>query len=227
MAKVLFTAIVADMRNKLNGTVFSRNSSGAYVRTKVTPVNPQTPDQTIVRQRLGALSAQWRGLTDAERASWTAAAQNFPRTDQFGNTVILAGSALYVSMNTNLLTVASATIATAPAPAEIPEFIIFGVVADASVPTLTITYSLSVPSGFNVVVQATPQVSAGKSFVKNLYRQIQVDSSGAGTSAIIANYTAKFGALAAGQRIGLRVFLVNEVTGQAGVPSEMLVDVVP
>jgi hypothetical protein len=29
MAKVLFTAVVADMRNKLNGTVFSKNRYGA------------------------------------------------------------------------------------------------------------------------------------------------------------------------------------------------------
>ena len=44
MAKILTTAIVADIRNKLNGSVFSKNRYGAYVRTKVTPVNPQTDD---------------------------------------------------------------------------------------------------------------------------------------------------------------------------------------
>ena len=53
MAKIKMTAIVADMRNKLNGSVFSRNRGGAYIRTKVTPINPQTsvlhltPDENI------------------------------------------------------------------------------------------------------------------------------------------------------------------------------------
>ena len=52
MAKILMTAIVADIRNKLNGSVFSKNRYGAYVRTKVTPVNPQSTAQQNTRNNL-------------------------------------------------------------------------------------------------------------------------------------------------------------------------------
>ncbi len=63
MAKIKMTAIVADIRNKLNGTVFAKNRGGAYMRTKVTPVNRQTSDQSTVRNRLGSFAQGFRGLT--------------------------------------------------------------------------------------------------------------------------------------------------------------------
>lgn len=45
MAKIKFGMMMTDARGKLGGQVFSKNRSGSYVRTKVTPVNPQTTTQ--------------------------------------------------------------------------------------------------------------------------------------------------------------------------------------
>src|SRR5437867_2761155 len=116
MAKLLFTAVVADMRNKLNGTVFSKNRYGAYARTKVTPVNPQSTAQQNQRNTLSTNSAAWRGLTEAQRQSWIDGAINFPTTDIFGNSKILSGQALYVKFNNNLASIGVAPIDTAPTP---------------------------------------------------------------------------------------------------------------
>ena len=66
MAKIKMTAIVADMRNKLNGSVFSRNRGGAYIRTKVTPINPQTAAQVQARSLLTSLSQGFRSLSQAQ-----------------------------------------------------------------------------------------------------------------------------------------------------------------
>ena len=63
MAKIKLSAIVSEMRGKLNGSVFSKNRGGAYIRTKVTPVNPQSLAQGLVRATLTNLSQAWRGLT--------------------------------------------------------------------------------------------------------------------------------------------------------------------
>ena len=54
--KIKFGAIVVDGRNKIGGHVMSKNRAGAYMRTKVSPVNPRSLDQMSVRSRLSAIS---------------------------------------------------------------------------------------------------------------------------------------------------------------------------
>lgn len=220
MAKVLFTAIVADMRNKLNGTVFSKNRYGAYTRTKVTPVNPQSDYQQEVRGRFGAMSAAWRGLTEGERLSWTTAAASFPVIDIFGNSKILSGQALFNQLNINLQQAGQAQITTAPAPVAIPSLVSVGAVADNS-GLLEITGGLAaVPAGFTAVVFATPNYGAGISFVKNKFRLMSTVAAAATLNPYIGSskYALRFGALVVSQKISVKMFLVSNTTGQSGVP---------
>lgn len=226
MAKLLFTAVVAGMRNSLAGTVFSANRSGAYVRTKVTPINPQTGDQSLVRNRLASLASNWALLSEAERALWNAATVDYPRTDQFGQTYYMSGLNLYMSLNTNLETAGQNTI-NEPQPKELfPEYQLVSAVADASGQTFTLTMTDAVPAGWTLIVQATPQVSPGKTFVKNLFRQVDTKAAGsANPQAIGAGYIAKFGALATGYKIGIKTYIINNVSGQASVPTQLTVTV--
>jgi hypothetical protein len=53
--KVLFGAIVVDGRGKIGGHVMSKNRAGAFMRTKVTPINRKSSFQTGVRSRLAAI----------------------------------------------------------------------------------------------------------------------------------------------------------------------------
>jgi len=99
MAKVKFTAFMADARGKLNGTVFSKNRGGSYVRTKVTPSNPQTSFQSAVRQRLSSLSASFRALSASQILAWNNAVGDFLSTNIFGDTVTPSGLQLFVKLN--------------------------------------------------------------------------------------------------------------------------------
>jgi hypothetical protein len=222
MAKVLFTAVVADMRNKLNGSVFSKNRYGGYVRTKVTPVNPQTTAQANVRNRLATNSQAWRGLTEAERQSWIDAAPSFPMIDIFGNSKILSGSALYVKLNNNLVNISVTPIATAPAPTAIPSFILGTLTSAEGVPALSVTWTApDLTATQKVVFQATPNVGAGISFVKNKFRQIAVVAgSSSSPTDLLTAYQAVFGDPIATQKIFVRAFVIDTVTGQAGIPSQ-------
>lgn len=219
MAKVLFTAVVADMRNKLNGTVFSKNRYGAYTRTKVTPVNPQTTSQQNARNILATNSQNWRGITEAQRQSWIDAAPNFPFTDIFGNSKILSGQALYVKLNNNLNIVGELAIASAPTPVSIPAFSLTSVTADDSANTVIIAGTTPVPANFALVVQATPNVTAGKSFVKNLFRNTSIQAAAATSPYdISADYVALFGDPVLGMKVFVKCFLVSTISGQAGIP---------
>ena len=61
MAKIKFGMMMTDARGKLGGQVFSKNKGGAYVRTKVTPSNPQTIAQTTRRALFAAIWSEAGG----------------------------------------------------------------------------------------------------------------------------------------------------------------------
>src|SRR5690606_4000781 len=115
MAKIKFGMMMTDARGKLGGQVFSKNRGGAYVRTKVTPSNPQTLAQTIVRTNLGNISQLWNSLTTDQIAGWNSAVENWKSTDIFGDIKIPSGKNLFTKLNVNLLNT------TRPVVLDVPE----------------------------------------------------------------------------------------------------------
>lgn len=220
MAKILTTAIVADIRNKLNGSVFSKNRYGSYVRTKVTPVNPQTTAQQNVRNRLATNSQAWRGLTESQRQSWIDAAPSFPVTDIFGNTKILSGNALYVQLNNNLAALGLSAITTAPAPVAIPAITSFSLdIANSALAVEAGFAPTPVPANFAMILEATPQVSPSINFVKNKFRVVTiVDAAATSPKSFGTEYSAMFGVPVIGKKVFARVRMVSKTTGQAGIP---------
>lgn len=227
MAKILFTAFLADMRGKVNGTVFSKNRGGAYARTKVTPSNPQTSAQNLVRSRLTGFSQGWRGLTQAGRDAWNAAVGSFPRTNVFGNSKILSGHQLYIGLNSQLGAAGQTAISAPPVPVGASAITAFTGAASVGGTSFDVTFAPDpVPAGMSLIIDATEQVSAGKNNLNSLYRQIQVEAPAATSPAdIYAAYVAKFGALIQGQKIGIRGRLVNNTTGEVSgaVTNEVIV----
>lgn len=219
--KVLTTAIVADLRNKLNGTVFAKNRYGLYARTKVTPVNPRTTRQQQNRAVLGSNSSAWRGLTQNQRDAWIAAAPNFPVQDIFGNTHFLSGQALFVSLNNNLKNAGKSPLTLPPTPAAMPSATLLSVAAAAGSPALTAAFDIAAtPSGYSVMFKATPNIIPSKLFVKNRLRNIGVVAVSASSANLLTAWQAQFGTLIEGQRISVEAFLINETTGQASTPSQ-------
>lgn len=216
--KAKFGAIVVDGRGKLGGHVFSKNRGGSYMRTKVTPTNPQTSFQAAVRNRLTQFSQGWRGLTQAQRDAWNSAVGNFAKTDVFGDIKQPTGLNLYVKLNSNLDLISQGAISLPPLPSEVEAVLTISVVATVTGAVLDITYTPTpVPTDTTFVIEATAQVSPGKNFLKNEFRVLTINASAATSPADIASlYVARFGTLIEGQKIGVRMYPVNEVTGQKG-----------
>ena len=218
MAKIKLTAMVAEIRGKLNGTVFSRNSSGAYVRNKVTPVNPNTPFQSNVRADFTTVAQDWRDLTVAERNAWNQGVVAFSHTDIFGDNVPLSGFNLHQSLNLNLLAVGQAVITAPPLPGTVFNFTSASLAADFTLQTVTLTYAPAIPAGTSVLVKATAALSAGKSFVKSELRQIDIIlAADVSPFSIETEYIAKFGAVGAvGSKLFMELRAVDDTTGQGG-----------
>jgi len=215
MAKVKFSALVSDMRNKLNGSVFSKNRAGSYLRNKVTPVNPQSTAQVNVRNRFTVLSQNWRGLTDAQRLSWAAAVDSYKRTDIFGDLKTPSPLNLYMRINGNLQIVDVTPIDTAPVAGDTPQ--LTGLQASGIISASEIqidTNEGAVPANTAYVVDATPPVSAGVSFVKSQFRTIQILDAGTAMPADVwNNYVDRFGTPLAGQKVFIRVVAIDKTTG--------------
>ncbi len=227
MAKIKFSALVSDMRNKLNGSVMSKNRYGSYMRNKTTPVNPQTTFQQNARSALAANSQAWGGLTEAQRNGWKALAQELPFTDIFGDPKTLTGNSLFCKLNGNLNKIEETTVSAPPLKVAVPAtgaVTVAPTSAGGFLSGLTAnTFLGAIPAGFSMVVFATPGISPGVSFVKNQFRLI-----GFFTTAdlvpvdIFALYNTRFGTPAVGLKIFIRVALVSVDSGQQGLPSEGL-----
>ena len=220
--KIKFGAIVTDGRGKIGGHVASKNRAGAYMRTKVTPVNPQSSYQLGVRNRFTGLSQGWRGLTQAQRDAWNGAVSDYQRTDIFGDLKNPTGINLYQRLNNNLLTIGESAVTTPPLPEAVQAVVLSSVAAANGAGTLTATYAPAIDADTKVKVFATAAQSPGKSFVKSEYRLIDVIvTADASPFSIETEYEAKFGAIgAAGQKIFMKFVPVNLNTGQEGTASQ-------
>lgn len=224
MAKIKFGMMMTDARGKLGGQVFSKNRAGSYVRTKVTPVNPQTSAQIASRAILASLSSGWNGLSTSAIASWNGAVANWQKTDIFGDLKNPTGKNLYVSLNKNLEQTGQSPVALPPEKIDVELFNLTSATFDISDTTLTMNVT-TVPADHVLQLWATPAVSEGVSYVKNKYRVIANIPAGAITAtSTYASYVAKFGAPVAGQKIFIKGRYVAN-TGQVGLPTSLVATV--
>lgn len=221
-AKFTPGAIISEIRNKIAATVYTKNKAGASIRNRVTPINRRSTGQTAKRQQFSSLSAQWRGLSQAERDSFNSGAANFPQTDNLGQTVFLTGQQLFVRLNANLLLIGASQITSCPSPTSFDVLAYTSLTATADDGVLSLAFSPTVPTGFAMVVRATAPVSPGKDFVPaSAFRYLQtVAAAATSPQALTTAYATVFGAItgAAGQKIFVEMFLVEVASGLAGIP---------
>lgn len=219
--KVKWGQGVTDGRGKQGGAVFSRNRGGAYIRNKVTPSNPKSASQTLQRNQLANYSQGWRGLTDAQRNEWNAAAPNFPYTDQFGDTYILSGQNLYIALNTSLIRAGGTAITAPPTAGSVSAPTTMTVTMAKGTPAASVAFTVSpVPANTGWNLYATTGMSAGRSFVSSQLRYIAtIPAAGTTPYNALTAYTTKFGVVpSAGQKVFWQIVPVNLTTGQQGTP---------
>lgn len=99
--------IFNEISGKLGGAVGLTTASGMILRSRVTPNNPQTDPQFLVRGILSSLTARWgEVLTAAEREGWENLADDTPGS--------ASGINLFVKGNSERLRAEVAAVNTAP-----------------------------------------------------------------------------------------------------------------
>lgn len=227
--KIKFGMMMTDGRGKLGGQVASKNRAGAYVRTKSIPSNPQSTPQSQVRSTFASISSLWRGLSDANRASWNEAVNNWTRTDVFGDLKTPSGFNLFMRLCTPLKNAFDDVIIQlyAPSPVELPALHTVSATVNSLAGTFSLATSVSNDVDLSLYVYnvyATAPQSAGKSYVKNQYRLLGWVEADASTRDIMDMYVAKFGNIPEGANVAVRVQSLARATGQLGVPFDVKAD---
>lgn len=218
MSKIKWGALVVDGRGKLGGHVLTKTRSGATIRTKVTPVNPQTSAQAAARSRLGGNSQAWKTLSEADRRGWNGAASETAKTNIFGDQYFPTGKNLFTALNSNLMLIGYNPLETAPEMVSIPVIVDMTVTeaGNPAVLTITGTFEGEIPNA-RLVVEATQQLSPGVYNPSGKFRMIgnySAESFSEGI-AITVDYVAKFGAIGDGKKIFIRAYAIAGATGQA------------
>lgn len=114
MAKVKNPFLSSEARGSVGGMTASRNTMGAYMRSKASPVQPRTETQQKRRYALQKLTRQYQDLTPTQIAAWNDFASNWPTTDVFGDSITLTGLDWFVSLNSRLDAINAAAQTTPP-----------------------------------------------------------------------------------------------------------------
>lgn len=94
--KIKFGSLISDGRGHIGGVVFSRGQYGPYVKSKVSPTNPQTPAQIINRGIFLAGINGWSKLSPTLRLQWEQFASEQTQNNEFGDPVKISAQAWYV-----------------------------------------------------------------------------------------------------------------------------------
>lgn len=135
MAVVQYTAVVNQVRGKLNGSVFNKARNANTLQRKQQQPKGQRGNQSEVRAEFNSAQRTWKLLPSATKSAWALVAANNPDRDRFGDQVVLSGYNKYLQARMNTAYNGSAVSNPPPTASEPP----LSVTLDqSSVPTFTV-----------------------------------------------------------------------------------------
>ena len=232
MARIKLGALVQDVRGSLNGNVFSRNRGGAYVRSKVSPLQPISQWTAQVRSIFKSTSQAWGNeLTDGQRAGWESFAAVHPITNVFGDAIILAGVALFQQVNSRLTLCGQARVTTAPSSwnVEDPGICVVDCQEAGDALSMVVTAGRALSAAEGLFVLCSQPLQPGRAVQTNDYRVINAVEEKVIVSAeeigdeVQARYPDV--TFADGDRLAVAVAVINTDTGafSAFVRQEVIV----
>lgn len=227
MALIKLGGLAQDVRGSQNGLTFSRNKGGAYVRQKVSPVQPVSEFSSRARAIFADLSQTWAtNLTDSQRAAWIAFAATHTYVNIFGDAITLSGIAMFQAVNRAIGQVGKDYLVDPPDLFSSPSVItstIAGTVTAGVLSALTNTTVLSdsLPADGTLYIFATPPLPPGVRPQKSDFRLLNgVPYSLIGlTTALLTSYNDRFGTpgVTVSKQIAFRLACLDWSTGAIGV----------
>ena len=201
---------------KLGQTVTWQGRTGLLRRILVTPRNPRTTPQLLIRQNLATQAAAYDQLTDAQQEAWIATAAQMQTKATLGQSGPMTGLQLFTKVNCAILAIGGTPVTAPPAKPllELLPIDALEITNAAGVITLRLHTTASPPDG-TMLRACAPQNSGWRRGVG--YRLLgTLGSPVSNYITITTPYTTRFGVPA----VDTRVFVsVNaNVDGYEGIP---------
>ena len=202
---------------KLGLTVTWPGRNGLIRRTRVTPRNPRSGAQQLIRQNLSTQAAAYDQLTDAQQEAWIAAAAQIQSKPSLGQSGPLTGLQLFTKVNCALLAIGAPTVNLPPTKSLLSPLPVDGLEITNASGTIAIKlHTTNAPPDGTMLRACAPQNSGCRRAVS--YRVLgTLGSPGVDANVDITSaYTGRFGVPAAGKRVFVSVNA--NVNGYEGIP---------
>jgi hypothetical protein len=141
MARIIYSALVENIKGSIAGTTFQSNKYGYTAKKKPNMIKPRSETQQRQQHYMSLAVSAWKALTSAQRTDWETWAATYPQYAKFNPAAELSGYAVFVRVHI-LRFMAGLAVDTNP--------------TYTSYSTDTLTYVLSrYPSYFQVEVYST------------------------------------------------------------------------
>jgi hypothetical protein len=189
---------------KLGMTVTWLGRNGLIRRILVTPKNPRTDKQLVVRDLLSQQARRFDGLTDAQQNAWNVAAAGYQSNSRLGQKGPLTGLQLFVRINCKLGLLGQDPVDAPPVAPQFPDLAPQGLVITNTAGVVAVKLTCLGDPGENTVLRASPPQKSAVRACRN-YRIIGTcPVPAAGAADITGLYTAVFGAVPVGMRLFVR-----------------------
>ena len=201
---------------KLGLTVTFPGRNGLIRRTLVTPRNPRTSAQQVIRQNLATQAAAYDQLSDAQQEAWIAAAAQIQSKPHLGQKGPLTGLQLFTKINCALLAIGAEAVTAPPAKTLLSPLPIDGLdITNTGGNLILRLHTTSAPPENTMLRACAPQNSGCRRGLS--YRLLgTLDSPVSNYVDITSAYTGRFGAPTAGKRVFVSVNA--NADGYEGIP---------
>jgi hypothetical protein len=186
---------------KLGLTVTWLGRNGLIRRILVTPANPRTDRQLVVRDLLSQQARRFDALSDAQQDAWNVAAAGYQSRPSLGQSGPLTGLQLFVRVNCKLGLLGQSPVDAPPVAPQFPDLAPVNLVITNSGGVIAVRLTCPTDPGANTVLRASPPQNSAVRACRN-YRIIGIcPAPVSGASDITALYVAEFGSVPVGKRL--------------------------
>lgn len=210
---------IAQASGKMNGTIYSKNSSGQYMKTLQKPINKRSSLQDNQRSILASLTKSWSLLSEVNRNSWNDLALQLPKMNRVGTLILRSGFNVFVEFNINLRTIGITTILeTAPSkPVFIYEINYVSLTVNPGIDTMSaeivLTDKLPQGTSYFYILRTTGIIAQGRKSIGGIKKILNIATGEDDTATTYLNmqdeFIAKYGKLpSTSEGVGLTAQLV-------------------
>ena len=167
---------ILDARGSIGGQTASRNRFGNYLRARITPVNPRSSRQNVIRAVIQSLAQQWSNtLSQFQRDAWEVYADAITRQNKLGAQIKLTGFNHFIRSNAPRLQSADTVILDGPVILTLPPGDpIFSATVSEATQLITVTFDdtfawANIDDGQMYVSMSEPKAT-GTNFIGGPFR---------------------------------------------------------